>query len=197
MARPFIVVYCKEVYGQADAVVTVFTICASLGALATGSVMRLVIDRLGAKPLFIIFAWVSLVSLVPALVAPGIGFAAFSLAFLCLLSAATNMGFVGQENAAQTYFFAMVPKDALMDLSMLYYFILGGTGAIGSVLGGGILDMLRGSGFRPSPHSGFSSSPSSPSSRAGSGFSAASRISGATRFARPSRYSFRRATCAP
>lgn len=149
MARPFIVVYCKEVYGQADAVVTVFTICASLGALATGSVMRLVIDRLGAKPLFIIFAWVSLVSLVPALVAPGIGFAGFALAFLCLLSAATNMGFVGQENAAQTYFFAMVPKDALMDLSMLYYFILGGTGAIGSVLGGGILDLLSGAGLSP------------------------------------------------
>ena len=147
MVRPFIIVFCKEVYGQKDSIVTVFTMCSSLGALGMGVVMRLVIDRLGAKPMYIIFTAVSLISLVPALIAPGIGAGLFAVAFLCVLSAVTNMGFAGQENAAQTYFFAMVPKESIMDLSVLYYFILGGTGAIGSILGGTVLDGLSALGL--------------------------------------------------
>jgi len=147
MARPFIVVYCKEVYGQRDSIVTVFTVCSSLGALLMGAVMRLTIDRLGAKPMYIIYAAISLGSLVPAILAPGIGVVFFPVVFLGILSAVTNMGFAGQESAAQTYFFAMVPKESIMNLSMLYYFILGGTGAIGSIFGGALLDFLLGLGL--------------------------------------------------
>lgn len=146
MARPFIVVYGKAVYAQSDSLVTIFSVCASLGALLMGAVMRVVIDRLGAKPMYIIFAGVSALSLIPAILAPGIGHPAFSLVFLCLLSAAVNMGFAGQESAAQTYFFAMVPKESILNLSMLYYFILGATGALGSVAGGAILDALTAAG---------------------------------------------------
>ena len=149
MARPFIAVFCKAVYGQSDSMVTVFTVCSSLGALLMGAVMRLTIDRLGAKPMYVIFAAMSFISLVPALVAPGIASGAFAIVFLCALSALTNMGFAGQESAAQTYFFAMVPKDAILDLSMVYYFIIGGTGAVGSIAGGAFLDLLSGFGFSP------------------------------------------------
>jgi MFS family permease len=149
MARPFIAVFCKSVYGQTDSLVTVFTVCSSLGAILMGAVMRLTIDRLGAKPMYVIFAAMSLVSLVPALVAPGIASGVFAVVFLCVLSAVTNMGFAGQESAAQTYFFAMVPKDAIVDLSMAYYFILGGTGAVGAIAGGAFLDLLGGIGLSP------------------------------------------------
>ena len=149
MARPFIIVFCKAVYGQPDSLVTVFTVCSSLGALLMGLVMRNTIDRLGAKPMYIIFAGMSLFSLLPAFVAPGIGTGIFAIVFLCLVSAFTNMGFAGQESAAQTYFFAMVPKELIMDLSMVYYFILGGTGAVGSVLGGAFLDLLAAFGCTP------------------------------------------------
>jgi len=149
MARPFIIVYCKGVYGQTDGIVTVFTICSSLGAILMGAVMRLTIDRLGAKPMYVIFAAVSCLSLVPAIVSPGIGGIVFPIVFLCALSAVTNMGFAGQESAAQTYFFAMVSREEVMDLSMLYYFVLGGTGAIGSAAGGLLLDALAGIGFDP------------------------------------------------
>lgn len=149
MARPFIIVFCKSVYGQSDSIVTVFTVCSSLGALLMGAVMRLTIDRLGAKPMYVIFAAMSLLSLVPALVAPGIASGIFAFAFLCALSAFTNMGFAGQESAAQTYFFAMVPKDAILDLSMVYYFIIGGTGAVGAIAGGAFLDLLSAVGLSP------------------------------------------------
>lgn len=149
MARPFIVVYCKEVYGQSDGIVTFFTICSTLGALLMGAVMRLAIDRLGARPMYIIYTFVSLASLVPAVLSPGIHHAFFPIVFLALLSAVTNMGFAGQESAAQTYFFAMVPRDAIMNLSMVYYFILGITGAVGSILGGTLLDGLLSVGLSP------------------------------------------------
>ncbi len=149
MARPFIAVYCKAVYAQGDGVVAVFTVFSSLGALAMGAVMRLVIDRLGARPMYIIFASITLASLVPAIVSPGIGTALFPFAFLAVLSAVTNMGFAGQESAAQAYFFAMVPKERILDLSMVYYFILGGTGAAGAVMGGTFLDFLSSLGLSP------------------------------------------------
>jgi MFS family permease len=149
MARPFIAVYCKEVYGQSDSVITVFTVASSLGALGMGAVMRLVIDRLGSKPMFIIFAAISLASLAPAVMSPQPAIAAFPFVFLALLSAATNMGFAGQESAAQTYFFLMVPKEKILDLSMVYYFILGGTGALGAVSGGAFLDALSAWGASP------------------------------------------------
>ncbi|MGP1594081.1 MAG: MFS transporter [Treponema sp.] len=148
MIRPFIIVYAKEVYGQRDSIATVLSVFSVMGALIVGLVLRLVIDRIGAKPMYTIFAAMGAASLIPAIFAPWLGNATIlPVVFLVLLSIVSNMGFVGQDNAAQAYFFAMVPEDALMDLSMLYYFILGTTGGLGSILGGTILDFLRMHGF--------------------------------------------------
>lgn len=148
MARPFIIVYAKEVYEQKDGVASILTVCSLAGALSVGLLMRLVIDRIGAKPMYVIFAAISTASLIPALFAPGLGGAGlYGMLFLFLFAMISNMGFVGQDNSAQAYFFAMVPEDALLDLSMLYYFILAATGGLGSILGGSILDFLRVQGF--------------------------------------------------
>lgn len=149
MARPFIIVFSKEVYNQSDGILTVFTMCSILGALLMGLVLRLVIDRLGAKPMYIIFSAIVPVSLLFAFASPAIGAPVASIIFLGLLSAAVNVGFAGQESAAQTYFFATVPRNQLVDMSMLYFFILGGTGVLGAVLGGAFLDVLYALGFSP------------------------------------------------
>ena len=110
--------------------------------------MHLIIDRIGAKPIFIIFSAISALSLIPAFFAPGLASAGIlSTVFLILFTMISNVGFVGQDNSSQAYFFAMVPEEALMDLSMLYYFILAITGGAGSILGGTILDLLRVQGF--------------------------------------------------
>ncbi|QEK01644.1 MFS transporter [Treponema phagedenis] len=147
MARPFIIVFAKEVYGTSDSLATIFTVCSSFGALIVGLIMRLVIDRIGAKPMYIIFSSLALVTLIPAIIAPGLGTVSLAIVVLCLISMITNMGFVGQDNAAQAYFFAMVPEEAIMDLSMLYYFVLGITGGGGAILGGTILDFFKSLGF--------------------------------------------------
>lgn len=148
MIRPFIIVYAKEVYGRQDSAATILSVYSLIGALSVGLLMHLVIDRIGAKPIFIIFTAMSALSLIPALFAPGLASAGMlGMVFLIAFTMVSNIGFVGQDNASQAYFFAMVPEEALMDLSMLYYFILAVTGGLGSIIGGTILDFLRLQGF--------------------------------------------------
>ena len=148
MIRPFIIVYAKEVYSRRDSAATILSVYSLVGALSVGLLMHLIIDRIGAKPIFIIFSAISALSLIPAFFAPGLASAGIlSTVFLILFTMISNVGFVGQDNSSQAYFFAMVPEEALMDLSMLYYFILAITGGAGSILGGTILDLLRVQGF--------------------------------------------------
>ncbi len=147
MAKPFIVVYCREVYGQSDSVITIVSFFSILGALAMGGIARLFIDRIGAKPMYLLFSFISLVSLVLPVISPQFGYGFLIPVFLCIVAFLSNLGFAGEENAAQTYFFALIPRYALMDMSMVYYFILGGTGAVGSLFGGVILDGFMQSGF--------------------------------------------------
>ena len=150
MIRPFVIVYAKEVYGRKDSAATVLTVYSLVGALGVGFLMHLIIDRIGAKPIFIIFTAISAFSLIPALFAPGLASAGMvATVFLVLFTMISNIGFVGQDNSSQAYFFSMVPEEALMDLSMLYYCILAITGGLGSILGGSILDFLRLQGLSP------------------------------------------------
>ncbi len=142
MIRPFIIVYCREVYGQNDSIISLISFFSTFGALAMGLVTRLFIDRVGAKPMYLIFSGMSVLSLLPALIAPSFGFVPLTIVFLCFTGFITNFGFSGEENAAQIYFFGIVPPNAVMDLSIVYFFILGATGAAGSLFGGVILDFF-------------------------------------------------------
>ncbi|AAC65806.1 MFS transporter [Treponema pallidum] len=145
--RPFVVVFAKDVYHTPDSFITILTVCASGGALIVGFIMSLAIDRIGAKPMYIISSVLSVLTLIPALGTPGLHSSFLSIAFLCLFCATTSMGFTGQDNAAQSYFFVLVPEDALIDVSVLYYLILGITGGAGSVIGGVVLDFCHLSGY--------------------------------------------------
>ncbi|MGL4981972.1 MAG: MFS transporter [Treponemataceae bacterium] len=147
MARPFIIVYCREVYHLNDGMISIVSFFSVLGALLMGYVTRVFIDRIGAKPMYLFFSILSLLSLIPAIIAPTFSINFFLPVFLCIIALLTNCGFTGEENAAQTYFFTIVPPQALFDLSIVYYFILGATGAIGSLFGGVILDSLTQSDF--------------------------------------------------
>lgn len=142
MIRPFIIVYCRQVYEQKDSVISLISFFSTFGALAMGLVTRLFIDRVGAKPMYLIFSGISVLSLIPALIAPSFGFVFLTIIFLCFVGFITNFGFSGEENAAQIYFFGIVPPNAVMDLSIVYFFILGATGAAGSLFGGVVLEFF-------------------------------------------------------
>lgn len=153
MGRSFLPVYAKEVFAQGDDAVMVYALVASIGSVVMGLISRLVVDRLGSKPLFIIFSAVGLFSFLPiailsggkSIIASGTVIALF-LAFIHFLS---NFGFAGEENAGQTYYFTLVPKEKTLDLSVVYYFAYGLGGAIGSGLGGLILDGFAALGLNP------------------------------------------------
>lgn len=150
-ARTFAVVYSRDAYLQSDGDVALFSFFGSLGSLAIGLVSRLLVDRIGAKPLYIVYTAVSALSMAPAVVSPGFGVAAFTAIFLSLFHFALNFGFSGAEGVAQNYFFGLVKPADLLDLGILYYFVFGAAGAAGSFFGGVSLDLLAAAGLPAVP----------------------------------------------
>lgn len=148
-ARTFLVVYPRSVYGAGDDDVMLYTLAASLGAVAMGMLTRKLVDRLGAKPLYGIFTAVSALSLLPVLVSPGLASPAPVFVFLSVLNFTAGFGLAGQENAAQTYYFALIPPERTLDLAVIYYLIYGLAGALGSTAGGLVLDGLSALGLAP------------------------------------------------
>ena len=150
-ARTFAVVYSRDAYLQGDGEVALFTFFGSLGALAIGLVSRFLVDRIGAKPLYIVYTAVSALSMVPAVLTPGIGGALVTAIFLSVFHFTLNFGFAGAEGVAQNYFFGMVKPAELLDLGILYYFVFGAAGAAGAFFGGVSLDFLSAAGLPVAP----------------------------------------------
>lgn len=141
MGRSFLIVYAKQVYAQSDSMAIFFTVVGSLGAVCMGYLARLLIDRLGAKPIYLFFIALYALSLIPAVIAPPLTGTAL-VVFLSVLFFFATMGFTGGENSAQVYFFGLVdPRDQL-NLGILYFLTLGVGGSAGALLGGGLLDAL-------------------------------------------------------
>ncbi len=147
MARPFIIVYARDVYTQPDSFVTFITFFSSMGALCMGLVTRLFIDKIGAKPMYLLFTALTIVSLIPAVISPSISNSIIGFVYLCLIAFVSNLGFSGEENAGQTYFFGLIPKEAVLDLSIVYFLVSGMAGASGSSIAGVILDAFEQSGL--------------------------------------------------
>jgi len=151
MARSFLPVYAKDVFLQGDGAVMAYSLVGSIGSLAMGLLTRLLVDRLGAKPLYVIFTAIAAISLAPLAIAPGpVGFLAGPVVVIGLLSFVnflSSFGFAGEENAAQTYFFSLVRPERTLDLGVVYYIVYGLGGTLGSALGGVALDALCEIGF--------------------------------------------------
>lgn len=140
MARPFIVVYAREVYSQPDSFITFLSFFSTFGALFMGLITRLFIDKIGAKPMYLLYTALTIISLLPTIISPSIENSILILLFLCIIAFSSNLGFAGEENAGQTYFFGLIPKEAVMDLGIVYFLASGIAGAIGSILAGVLLE---------------------------------------------------------
>lgn len=146
MARTFLPVYAKDVFAQGDDAVMAYSLVASVGALAMGLLTRLLVDRLGAKPLYVVFAAVTALSIAPLVVSPGaVGPLAGPLGaavLLGLVNLLNSFGLAGEENAGQTYFFSLVSAARTLDLGVVYFLVYGLGGTIGAGAGGLLLDVL-------------------------------------------------------
>jgi MFS family permease len=152
MITPFLVVYIKQVYLQADNIVILLTVCGSLGAVIMALVSGFMIDKLGAKPLYFIFSAILALTLIPMIFSPSFVSATGLLVFAALIFFFQSMGQSGILNAAQTYFFSVIRPEERLDLSVVFFLAQGLSGGIGSLVGGILLQLFE--GFYPGEAAG-------------------------------------------
>lgn len=140
MGKTFLPMYAKAIYHQGDDAVMILTLLASLGGVAAGMLSRLVLDRLGAKPLYGIYGFLAILGFVPAIISPSLPTFIEAFALLAALFLASSFGLTGQDGAGQTYYFALVPRERTLDLAVAYFVANGIGGTFGSIFGGFILD---------------------------------------------------------
>jgi predicted MFS family arabinose efflux permease len=141
--RPFILVYVKDVFGFPDNQVLYLTVAGSLGAIAMGFISRKYLDRLGAKPMLIMWIFLMLFSSLVVVFIGEIGgwlVVAYSAFFFFVM----NMGIAGAFNTEQTYFFGMIKPEQQLSYGIIYFLITGISGALGSNSAGIFLDVLQG-----------------------------------------------------
>ncbi|MDR0315974.1 MAG: MFS transporter, partial [Treponema sp.] len=151
VSRTFLVVYSREVFLQNDGMVSLYSVFGGLGNLMVGLLIKFFVDRIGAKPIFIVCVLMGLVTMIPIVFFPAaaVGNITTVVLFLAFLFFMLNFGFLGSEGIAQTYFMGLVPPEKMLDMGILYFFVFGVAGAGGSFLAGLLLDILSALGLSP------------------------------------------------
>lgn len=141
-ARTFIVTHARVLYEQSNGLVMLYYVAFNLGSVVVGYLSRKLMDRVGAKPLYVVFTTVAALAMIPAALSPRFESRVMTMAFLATLNFIVGLGISGEENAGQTYFFSIVKPEQMVDLAIIYYVLYGLGGALGSVAGGVFLDTL-------------------------------------------------------
>ncbi|MDR1788585.1 MAG: MFS transporter [Treponema sp.] len=149
IARTFITVYAREVFQQDDAWLSLYAVAGSLGNVAIGLLIKFLVDRIGAKPLFMTCILTALLGMIPIIAFPlgWLGRPLLAAGFLAFTFFIINLGFLGAENIAQTYFLSLIPERLMVDMGILYFFVFGVAGAAGAFAGGIVLDTMAGVGL--------------------------------------------------
>ncbi|MCL2270797.1 MAG: MFS transporter, partial [Treponema sp.] len=149
VSRIFLVVYAREVFFHDDGMILLYSVFGGLGNLLVGMYIKFFVDRIGAKPIFVLCTILGLATMIPILFFPSsaITYVTMGIPFLSFLFFMLNFGFLGSEGIAQTYFLGMVPVEKTLDMGILYFLVFGIAGAGGSFLAGLMLDIFTGLGF--------------------------------------------------
>jgi MFS family permease len=155
IVRTFILVYARDVFFQGDGMVTLYTVFGSLGSLVIGLVIKFLIDRVGAKPIYVLCVLFGVASILPAVFFPAAGSGDMNgaaipvtvILYLCAFFFITNFAFLGAEGVGQTYFLGLVPRKSMLDMGIVYFFVYAIAGAGGTFAAGLLLDILNALGF--------------------------------------------------
>ncbi len=141
--RPFILVYVKDIYEFSDSNVLFLTVAGSLGAIFTGIISRKFLDRLGAKPMLVMWLFLMLVASAAAIIfRPHSGL--LTWLYLIVLFFVAMMGLNGATNTVQAYFFGMVTAQQQVSYGIIFFLVTGFSGMLGSTSAGILLDYLQG-----------------------------------------------------
>ena len=146
-ARTFLVTHARALYDQSSGMVMLYSVFFNIGVVAMGFLSRKLIDRLGPKPLYVVFTLISVVAMIPIAASPGFNSALMVALFLGSINFMAGFAIAGQENAGQAYFFSIVKPEHMVDLAIIYFIIFGLGGALGSASGGLVLDAFANAGF--------------------------------------------------
>jgi len=151
VTRTFVIVFAREIFAHNDGLISLYSVFGGLGYLMAGLIVKFLVDRLGAKPLFLVSVAVGVVSMIPVIFFPAsaVNNMAGTILFMVFLFFMLNFGFLGSEGIAQTYYLALVPANKMLDLGILYFFIFGIAGAGGNFLAGILLDLFFMTGMPP------------------------------------------------
>ena len=142
MARPFILVYAKEIFYISDRTAMLLAIFGTLGTVIMGLMSGFFLDRIGAKPLMIVYTFITGISIIPGFLPANLVILHFFL-LTSLMFFLFQFGSTGNLNSSQAYFYSMISQKEQVNLGIIYFFIMGTTGTLGSNIGGLYLDVLR------------------------------------------------------
>ncbi|NIA31002.1 MAG: MFS transporter [Actinobacteria bacterium] len=140
LVTPFSMVALKNGFQISDHSALLFSIVQITGGILASYMNTLMLDRVGPRPMIIIYSFGILIIAILWMTAPGNFFwPVFLLIFL--LAGACNAGI---NTALSHYLLGSVPTDLTVGISMLMTIISGVVAGIsGTILGGGLLRFLR------------------------------------------------------
>jgi MFS family permease len=96
VTRTFVVVYAREVLGHSDGLVSLYSVFGGLGFLMAGMSVKFLVDRLGAKPLFLVCVSIGVAGLIAIIFFPEAVMANMTSAilFMVFLFFMMNFGFL-------------------------------------------------------------------------------------------------------
>ncbi|NOY09029.1 MAG: hypothetical protein GXP33_09325 [Spirochaetes bacterium] len=143
MLAPFIIVYFKKIYQNTDSQIIFFTVFGGLGALSMAVINGFMIDRIGSKPLILIYSFITSAIIIPLIISPVFKTAVSEYIFAGLIFFLSYMGTNGILNTSQNYFLASIKPQERLNLGIIYFLTMGVSGAIGSLAGGTVLQALQ------------------------------------------------------
>ncbi|TVQ19100.1 MAG: hypothetical protein EA382_16935, partial [Spirochaetaceae bacterium] len=142
MTGAFIIVQFRVVFGHSDANIVYITLIGSMGVIAMAAAAGLLMDRVGARPLYFAFALITTLSILPSVLSDGSGSAWMLWVVPSVVIFFYNVGANGMMNCSQDYLFATITSDQRLNLGIVYHIVAGTAGFIGSVGGGLALDAI-------------------------------------------------------
>lgn len=141
IGRSFLIVWAKQVHGFSDRLAFFMVAIGSIGNFLAGYLGSVLLDRLGARPLLLFSILAYIVSTIAAILIPPVGGVAVTIAIGIVFFLGT-LGFSGNENSSQAYFYGITDPDDRLNLGILFFLILGVGGTVGTVTAGFVLDAL-------------------------------------------------------
>ena len=142
MTGAFLIVQFRVVFGHSDANIVFITLIGSMGVIAMAAAAGLLMDRVGARPLYFAFALITTLSIVPAVGSTGSGAAWMLWVVPSVVIFFYTVGANGMMNCSQDYLFATITTDQRLNLGIVYHIVAGTAGFLGSVGGGLALDAI-------------------------------------------------------